>query len=513
MSMPLAGCDTQELHDLNKNPQAVDEIDMAFLFTAAQLSSAGGGAAGDNRIIDWRINIGVAAHAIQHFANAGLGIAPGDKYFNEETGAAWGYLTADIGKNIQEVLKQTGTGGSMEGRHNNLRQATRILRAFNFQRLTDWHGNVPYSQAFQGMDGIYFPEYDTQEFIYTDLLKELSEAVNAFTTNSGSGDDLTFSRQDLFYAGNTTKWKKFGYSLMLRMAMRVAEVAPSMADKYAKEAAAGGVITSNDDNILVAMMNPGALFTNQNGLSRAMIPGDGGQQSWLSETLVTNLQDRNDPRLMIYSGGTGVNRDKTPAAQKGLRNGLDAATVLTVYGSTTNLNTDFAIMNPELIDRDEPYLLMSAAESNLLLAEAAERGFITGDAQAFYNAGVTQALTMYNAPGFKISNPVDATEVADYLAEVPYAGGDAGLEQIAYEIWVSSFLNWWEGWSNYRRTGMPDLTQVNYSGQLGTPTSPGIIPRKLRIPDSEVNNNSANYQSGATLPNEIATKVWWDVKD
>src|SRR5688572_21520536 len=263
LSMPLAGCDTQELHDLNKNPQAVDEIDMAFLFTAAQLSTAGGGAAGDNRFIDWRINIGVGAHAIQHLANAGNGIAPGDKYFNEETGAAWNFLTSDIGKNLEEVLKQTGPGGFMEGRHNNLRQAARILRAFNFQRLTDWHGDVPYSQAFKGQDDLYFPEYDTQEFIYTDLLNELSEATAAFTANSGSGDDLTFSRQDLFYKGDIAKWKKFGFSLMLRMAMRAYEVAPGLAGPYVQDAVDGGVMTTNADNILVAMMgNEGALFTN-----------------------------------------------------------------------------------------------------------------------------------------------------------------------------------------------------------------------------------------------------------
>jgi hypothetical protein len=79
-SLSFFSCDTEDLHDLNINPQAVDEIDLNFMFTAAQLGSASGGSSGDNRYIDWRTNIGMSAYLIQHLANAGGGIAPGDKY-------------------------------------------------------------------------------------------------------------------------------------------------------------------------------------------------------------------------------------------------------------------------------------------------------------------------------------------------------------------------------------------------------------------------------------------------
>jgi hypothetical protein len=373
------------------------------------------------------------------------------------------------------------------------------------------------------MDGVYFPTYDTQEFIYTDLLNELSEATAALTTLSGSGDDLAFKNGDLFFGNHAdpaAQWKKFGYSLMLRMAMRIYEVAPDVATPYVQEAVDGGVMTTNADNILVAMDAGGALFTNRNGISRAMLPGDGGQSSWLSETLVTRLQDRNDPRLMIFSGGSGLvgtppARNMDPAAQVGLPNGLDANTVKDVFGPAVNLNVDFAIVNPKLLDLNDPYLIMSASESHFLMAEAAERGIISGDPETHYVNGITQALTMYTPFDGTFSNIVTAEAIADYLAEptVVYAGGDTGLEQIAHEMWVSKFLNWWEAWSDWRRTGLPDLTPVNYSGALGTPNSPGQIPVKLRIPNSEVNNNSKNFQEGATLPNEISTKVWWDVVD
>ena len=113
----FAQCDTDELHDLNINPQAVNQIDMNFLFSAALLGIASQGSSGDNRYIDWRTNIGMCAHAIQHLGNAGGGIAPGDKYTdNGETRAAPFEMTyRDQLKNIAEVLKQTGKGGYDEG--------------------------------------------------------------------------------------------------------------------------------------------------------------------------------------------------------------------------------------------------------------------------------------------------------------------------------------------------------------------------------------------------------------
>ena len=81
VALLFTACDTEELHELNINPQTVDQIDVNFLFTSAELGAAAGGSAGDNRYIDWRTNIGMAAYAIQHLACGGCpgGISPGDK--------------------------------------------------------------------------------------------------------------------------------------------------------------------------------------------------------------------------------------------------------------------------------------------------------------------------------------------------------------------------------------------------------------------------------------------------
>ena len=89
-----------------------------------------------------------------------------------------------------------------------MREAARILKAYNFMRLTDYYGNIPYNDALKGItDGVFFPTYTDQATIYADLLKEVSEATAAMST---SNPDDGFGNADLFYAGDITKWKKFG---------------------------------------------------------------------------------------------------------------------------------------------------------------------------------------------------------------------------------------------------------------------------------------------------------------
>ena len=113
----IAGCDTQELQDLNINPQAVDEIDLNYLFTAAELSIASNGGSGDNRYIDWRTNIGLASTAIQQLATpSGISSAGNFYQHNEETSATpFNFTYNDQLKNVAEILRQTGEGGLCRG--------------------------------------------------------------------------------------------------------------------------------------------------------------------------------------------------------------------------------------------------------------------------------------------------------------------------------------------------------------------------------------------------------------
>lgn len=510
----FSACDTDELHDLNIDTQAVDEINMNFLFSAAQLSLSDGGVE-SNRFLNWRTNVGYASYWMQHLANSGGGgLSSGDKYFVnvESDDAPWDYGYGGLLKNVTEVLKQTGPGGFEEGRRKNTREASRIIRAFAFLRLTDFYGNVPYTEANSGIEGNFFPAYDSQESVYTALFQELEEAGAAIST--GNPDD-GFAAADMIYQGDIAKWKKWANSIILRMAMRVSNVNPALAAEKVTQALSGaGVFAGNEDIPWVPHSEGPSQWTNQNGLSRAFIPGDGGQSRVMSKTLVDVLKgtDPNsaaddDPRLLIFSGG--INGDVDPLAQEGMPNGLDAGTLDDYTGiPSSDPNTLFSSLNILFFDVDDPYYLMNYADIEFLQAEAKERGIgnVGGTAKSHYDAGVKGSMQMWTP--YDASFIVDDAAVATYLAQYPYTdGAPDALAMIGQQMWLSQALNWWDAWSYWRRSGFPVLTPINYPGNI----TGGLIPTRLIYPSSEIATNNENLSSGGNSPNTHIGKVWWDV--
>jgi hypothetical protein len=520
------GCDTTALHEMNIDPNAVNTIDLNYFLTGAELNLASGGGPqnGDNRYVDWRTNIGMCAHCTQQLATTNVGLlgGPGDKYIDndpEVLNAPFQFWITEAGRNTYEILKQTGTGGYAEGKNLNLRQAARIIRAYNFMRLSDMYGSVPYSEANRGIEGLFFPKYDKQKDIYLDALKELDEAAQAI---SASNPDEGFANADFIYNGDISKWKKWAYSLMLRFAMRISNVDATDAVPYINKAISGGVFTSNDDNVWVAQSIGPSEWMNQNGISRAMMPGDGGaaNESYMSETLINWLKgtDKNsvaddDPRLMIYSGGiadwtsaafTPYPGGLDPLNQVGEPNGKDQAMLDVAAGHTVIRKETFSKMNPLLLQDDEFYRLMDYAEVEFLQAEAIERslGTISGTAKEHYEKGVKAAMQMWTK--YDPTLVVTDAQVATYLATYPYGVTKPALEMIGEQQWAGHFMNWFEAWSEWRRTGFPVLVPVNYPGN----STNGTIPVRLRLPASEVSGNP-NY-STATMPDEMTTKVWWD---
>ena len=516
------GCNTDELQKLNIDPQAINTIDLNFMFTSAQLGAASGGSRGDNRYIDWRTNIRMCGYAIQHLATTGG--EPGDKYVDdaETSSAPFEFIYADQLKNIGEILKQTGPGGFAEGKNANMVQAARILRAFLFHRLTDYYGSVPYFETMKADQKIFFPKYDKQQDIYMDLLKELEEA----TASLGTADPADgFAAADLYYGGDIDKWRRWGYSLMLRLAMRISNVDLASANTYVSKAFAGGVFTSNADNVVVPMDVGPSLWTNQNGISRAFFPGDGGQVTILSKTLIDYLKGPNvgstaddDPRLMIYTAGIGnwspvaddddaingwtvINDD--PLDQKGMPNGKNQTQLEAIEGVTPpavlDLNATYSKINPRLLDKAEPYMLMNYGEVELLLAEAAARGIggVSGTPASHYDAGVKASMQMWTL--YDATFVVSDAAVNAWLALNPYTD----VEDVYTQLWVNKFLNWWEAWSDWRRTGFPELIPTNASGNVTN----GTIPQRLRYPNAEVAGNP-NFAAGAS-PNDYTTPVWW----
>ena len=205
----------------------------------------------------------------------------------------------------------------------------------------------------------------------------------AIKTPTTTGEEVeldAFKKVDVMFGGDLEKWRRFGNSLMLRLAMRVSNVKPDWANTYVAKAVANGVMMSNDDNVVVRMSTGPSQWTNQNGISRAFVPGDGGQSSLVSKTLVDMLKGANaastaddDPRLMVLLGGIGIWEaggftpepgGTDPLNQKGMPNGKtqnDLEAMEGIPGLDQNLT--YSRINPKLLQFDDPYVLMNYGES------------------------------------------------------------------------------------------------------------------------------------------------------
>ncbi len=514
---------TKDFEAINTDPNAIPAASANFagLLTNAQLVTSGN--SDGNAYEDWRGNLIYAACMVQHLSST-TGYWNGDKYlFN--AGYLSSYWDQDFGPqqngsnptqnnnsspvgNIVEVVANT----KADATKSNLYNIARIFKAFMFQRLTDMYGDLPYSQAGQGyISGVTSPKYDKQQDIYTDLLNELNDAagkLDASKPNPGSAD--------LVYGGDVTKWKKFAFSEMVRVAMRLSKIDPTNAQKWVQTAVAGGVFGSVDDNAILihqaaAPNGAGSQVANGSGSVLAVIDPSAAH---LSKTFVDFLNSTGDPRL-TYLGtvvtNPGVAADKGDTVrthQLGQPNGYDVSSgprdISNAPGYPGNQNK-YSVVNRYTYSRtDAPTFFLTYAETQLLLAEAAQRGWITGSAATFYSNGVTGAMKQLSQAG---AGPSDAIITA-YVAAHPLVAGTE-LAQINNQYWVASFLDETEAWANWRRSGFPALTAVNYPGNA----TGGTIPRRYTYPTGEAGTNATNYSaavSGLANGDKMTSRVWWD---
>jgi len=428
--------------------------------------------------------------AIQHLASLFILGGWGDKYFRPKSVFVNGsYNNRYLGsvKNVVDLIART----SEDPDDVNFYNIARILRAFIFHRITDFYGDVPYSEAGQGFlsDNIS-PIFDTQQSIYLDMLNELSAAASALDASKA-----TYGTSDVLYSGDLDQWRKMAYSLMLRLAMRMQKVEPELAEKWAKTAVNGGVFTSNADNMIVK--HAIGANENNNGFNSALVGGTNDHR--ISNTLVDLLTNTGDPRLNIYTEPF----DGSSWPQKGLPNGLDASTIGDSPGGGDY--DSYAWFNRTLVTPlDAPRILMTYSEIALLQAEAVTRDWITGDATALYEAGVAAGMQQWEVyAGIVVP---DLAEIAIYLAATPF---DGSLEMIGTQIWLTNFINFHEAFSHWRRTGYPILVPVNYPGN----ETNGTIPRRMYYSETELNVNTENYNAAVARqgPDNYTTRIWWDV--
>ena len=480
LSLVLSSCDFDKgFEEMNVNPAKASQLDVANKFASVVLQTSGG------RYENWRASLIYQSVMIQHFSST-AGYWSGDRYFRNDGYATslWDRYYPSAVKEIEDIrsqLTEEGNTGSEMG-------MTRILRVYIYSRLTDLHGDIPYSEAGQGYtNGILKPKYDAQQDIYMDFLKELEEAVAQI------GASTTMGKSDLIFQGNTTKWKAWGNSMMLRLALRLHKADPGTSKAWAEKAAAAGVMTSNDHIAMIAHTD-GPEGINKNGHGE-VFDADGNPR--MSKTFVDWLKD--DPRLPILAARRSDGSTKI-ADLIGMPNGSTGATV-----SDTSI---YAEPNRSVITkRDVPMVLQTYAEVRFMLAEMAVRGWnVVGDAKTHYEAGVKAAMQMLSGI-YPNAAAISDAEVATYLAAKPY-DASKGWEMISEQYWAATLLNEYEAFSNWRRTGFPTLVPTNDPGNV----TGGTIPRRLIYPTGEGSTNAENYNAAIARqgPNDFKTRVWWD---
>ncbi|CAG4994330.1 hypothetical protein DYBT9275_01369 [Dyadobacter sp. CECT 9275] len=499
LALMLPSCDNGFV-EMNKDPNKSSEVVPGFLFTKAQLDAVS-------------VNYTGAAYltigqSMQHFATCKEVPAAGDKYFN------YGYSTGNWGAYTGAVIElaQVIEAVSVNPADVNKLSVARIWKAYLFHRLTDLYGDIPYFDAGKALaDKNYAPKYDTQQVIYADMLKELDEAAKAFDTTKP-----TFANADLIYGGDVTKWKKFAYSLMLRLGMRLTQVDPTMAKTWVEKAIAGGIITADADRAVIAYVD-GTQTASRNFIASGLLSTDyitpGGQNiegGKFAKTLIDHLKGTKDPRLNVISivwipSGSSFVADTSTALQLGMPNAL--------YNNVPENFNSFSEPNPNtLLKYNAPLLVFGNAETNLLLAEATLRGWYAGaTAKDSYDKAVKAGMGQWAL--FGAAATISDAKVNAYLDVNPYnAAGtvEQQMEQIHTQKWVSLFLeDEYEIFSNWRRTGYPKLIPTNYPGNL----TGGKIPTRFVIPDSEETYNQTNFYEARTRQggtNTLSSIVWWD---
>jgi hypothetical protein len=486
-------CD-KNFDELNTNKVSAIAVDPAFQLNNATVNTS----PSSFGILVYELGI------VQQVISPNSGVLTGANYNQDNrasTQSNWQQYYRNVIKNTKDIIFRIKDDPT----RSNLLQMTRIIQAYAFMVLADSYGSIPYTEAGIGYSNqVFFPGYDTQEFVYRDIIKELEEASAAL--NASGRVEVA----DILYSGNIAKWKKFGYSLMLRAGMRLSQVDPATAQQVVSRAFLGGVITTNADN---AVVRHDANYTNP---ASNTLNSTEAANFYLAAPFVDFLKGSNDPRLSAiavrYVGAKSgpeqqpARQSFDPALQIGMPMGNDNAGAVKAAADLGLASFyDFSqVDRRRLAKLTSPSFLVTASQTLLHLAEARERGWITtGVASDYFEAGVRAHMEQISS--VDPATVISPAAIDAYIAANPYNPANA-IQQINTQYWVSSFMNGPEAFANFRRSNFPALAPNPFPGR----EVPFI--NRLTYPNSEISVNAekVNVAIAAQGPDDLGTKVWWD---
>jgi len=475
LSVSIIGC-TNDFEELNKDPLKATEVPTPTLLTAATQSLIG--------------------------INSGLGYNKTVLFYSQQWAQRETTTRSQYGLNVEgdwsdfygvlpeimEIIKlNTGEDSasySVYGKNENQIAVAMILRAWVFHNITDTWGNVPYSEAFN--NEISSPKYDKQEDIYLGLLQELKDASALIDTNASG-----FTSGDLMYNGDMSKWKAFANSLRARIAMRMSEVNPSLAQSEVADALGSSVFSSNADNAVIAFQNEEA---NANPLYIEFLT-----QSWtfVSEPLIDLMNS--------YGSGTATN-PSDPRTSKYADPNVDGDFIGFPYGLATTDTFLYEINERSLPSEmtraiDFPSYIMTYSELLFIKAEAEQRGWFgaVGDAAMSYEQAINASMEQWG---------VDASNISSYLAlaDVQYNAAN-WKKYIGEQKHIALYFQGGNAWSEWRRLDFPVL-----DFPAAASSNASEIPRRFFYASSEASVNGTNLEQAINDMggDTFSTRMWWD---
>ena len=380
--------------------------------------------------------------------------------------------------NIYQMIEKCSEGG-INASQSDLLGMAQILNAINWGVLTDLHGDVPFTECFTGNPA---PKIDTQESIYTAILKMLDDAqTNLANGGSNAGE------QDLFFGGDTEKWSAFGHAVKARYLLHTYGRNKSVLSEVVKEAQAAidGGFTGCYLKVFNGVTADNAWSAYQ--WSRYYIGSN--------KTVDDLMLEREDPREPLYNyDGLGTGEDII-----GEPGNADQATLVEALNEPAWLENGAANL-----------VIMSESELYFILAEA--QAILGQDATAAFEKAVSSNVKEYFAIA---GEEIEDADVEDYIEGLADLFAADPLKEIRIQKYLAQTRG--EVIETYNDMRRIIYTDGKYPVEMKNPNNTSSVGNRwpLRLPygDSDVVSNpnvTAAFGSGNEAGMYVFTEnVWW----
>ncbi len=426
-----------------------------------------------------------------------------------------------------------------------------IVESYILMTLVDFFGDVPYSEALQGNEGIFNPNVDSGASIYEAVDVLLLDAIDNLNKT-----EIGLPTTDLYFNGNESKWIKVANTMRLKLYLQTRLVNSAESTSVINSLISGGNLIMNaSDDFLFRWSTNASAPDSRHPYFDKNLDGQGPDSDFIMANfyldLLANEYSEPDPRIRYYfyrqvgdfSGSNVVTNScstQNKPAWYGANdnfcyvpstNGLDGywgwdhlrgdgipphqqyVTMFGVYpvggpyddDSFRNISGSSAVNEGYAGAGLTPILLSSYTD--FMLAEAALTLGTTGNARNYLEEGIRESINTVMLFGQTVAiGPTvpSMTDIDDYVADVltRYDSGSSTdkLRIIVQQYFIALWCNGIEAYNTYRRTGQPDNLQP-----ASRVADPGVFVRSNWYPQTATDSNS-----NLTQKNGVESPVFWD---